>query len=427
MAINLVNDNISTIEIQNKKYNIKSVPFHGTEVEWESNNYIPKDGEIIIYDIDENYNYKRIKIGNGVDNVSSLPFNEDAILDNVAFINESDNENVEVPEESKKLEPLIGTTEEITPSQIAEAVSEGRTVTITHTDPIFGSCIFNFFSIAYTFNAVISSSIVILNNEYIVVELLGSLSNSLWEVETTVVAQKDEIPDAVINPTTAEVGQTIVVKEVDANGKPTKWESKDFPESVKVYTISEIEELTFEEVFYELLDHPIFLYCRTLEYEAYIPLSFRTNSIEGIGFAGYTNAGLKVYIDGAFGLDDTIKVDLREITIPYFQGTAGTGVLKCQQGSWYVTQEQDVSPGIIQVTADQLVDGATISVSYEQYGTALIQAQKTGILMLTTIVGNEQTYLPALFISMPSDMYPATIKIISPSTGSIITLTIYPS
>lgn len=28
---------------------------------------------------------------------------------------------------------------------------------------------------------------------------------------------------------TAEVGQTIVVKEVDANGKPTKWESADYP------------------------------------------------------------------------------------------------------------------------------------------------------------------------------------------------------
>ena len=74
MAINLVNDNISTIEIQNKKYNIKSVPFHGTEAEWKNNNYIPKDGEIIIYDIDENYDYKRIKIGDGTTVVNDLPF-----------------------------------------------------------------------------------------------------------------------------------------------------------------------------------------------------------------------------------------------------------------------------------------------------------------------------------------------------------------
>ena len=82
MAINLVNDNISSIEIQGKKYNIKSIPFHGTAAEWGNNNYIPKDGEIIIYDIDENYNYKRIKIGNGIDNVTALSFIEDAILNN---------------------------------------------------------------------------------------------------------------------------------------------------------------------------------------------------------------------------------------------------------------------------------------------------------------------------------------------------------
>ena len=83
MAINLVNDNISTIEIQGKKYNIKAIPFHGTAAEWENNNYIPKDGEIIIYDIDENYNYKRIKIGNGTDIVSVLPFLDEDIASRI--------------------------------------------------------------------------------------------------------------------------------------------------------------------------------------------------------------------------------------------------------------------------------------------------------------------------------------------------------
>lgn len=81
MAINLVNDNISTIEIKGKKYNIKAIPFHGTAAEWENNNYIPKDGEIIIYDADEDYGYKRVKIGNGIDAVSALPFYEEAIFD----------------------------------------------------------------------------------------------------------------------------------------------------------------------------------------------------------------------------------------------------------------------------------------------------------------------------------------------------------
>jgi hypothetical protein len=112
MAINLVNDNISTIEIQGKKYNIKAIPFHGTAAEWENSNYIPKDGEIIIYDVDENYNYKRIKVGNGSDIVSVLPFLDEDIAsrilaletwsqeieEKVAYIDTESNENVENPD-----------------------------------------------------------------------------------------------------------------------------------------------------------------------------------------------------------------------------------------------------------------------------------------------------------------------------------------
>ena len=38
---------------------------------------------------------------------------------------------------------------------------------------------------------------------------------------------EDELPDAVVNPSAAEIGQTIIVKEVDENGKPTAWEAAD--------------------------------------------------------------------------------------------------------------------------------------------------------------------------------------------------------
>ena len=37
-------------------------------------NFTPMNGEIIIYDEDDNYDYKRIKIGNGTDNVNDLDF-----------------------------------------------------------------------------------------------------------------------------------------------------------------------------------------------------------------------------------------------------------------------------------------------------------------------------------------------------------------
>ena len=36
--------------------------------------FIPKQGELIIYDIDDNYNYERVKVGDGVSNINTLPF-----------------------------------------------------------------------------------------------------------------------------------------------------------------------------------------------------------------------------------------------------------------------------------------------------------------------------------------------------------------
>ena len=48
---------------------------HDIEANWLlAINFTPMNGEIIIYDEDDNYNYKRIKIGNGIDNVNDLDF-----------------------------------------------------------------------------------------------------------------------------------------------------------------------------------------------------------------------------------------------------------------------------------------------------------------------------------------------------------------
>lgn len=48
---------------------------HDTELNWnKAINFIPKQGEIIVYDIDSNHSYERIKIGDGVTNVNNLPF-----------------------------------------------------------------------------------------------------------------------------------------------------------------------------------------------------------------------------------------------------------------------------------------------------------------------------------------------------------------
>lgn len=48
---------------------------HDIEANWlKATTFIPKQGELIIYDIDDNYNYERVKVGDGVSNVNTLPF-----------------------------------------------------------------------------------------------------------------------------------------------------------------------------------------------------------------------------------------------------------------------------------------------------------------------------------------------------------------
>lgn len=62
--------------------NIKSRVIHKHDIEahWLlAENFIPKQGEIIVYDIDENYAYERFKIGDGETLVSALPFVDENI------------------------------------------------------------------------------------------------------------------------------------------------------------------------------------------------------------------------------------------------------------------------------------------------------------------------------------------------------------
>ena len=58
-----------------KQLNGRIIHKHDTEVNWlKAIGFTPKQSELIVYDIDENYNYQRIKIGDGIHNVNELPF-----------------------------------------------------------------------------------------------------------------------------------------------------------------------------------------------------------------------------------------------------------------------------------------------------------------------------------------------------------------
>ena len=91
MVMNFTDRNISSIQLNGVKYNLKYIPFHATEAEWEDNllDYIPKQAEIIVYDIDSEYDYERFKIGDGEKNVNDLPFYESHLQEEIEFITET--------------------------------------------------------------------------------------------------------------------------------------------------------------------------------------------------------------------------------------------------------------------------------------------------------------------------------------------------
>lgn len=63
-----------------KRINGRLVQKHDVQSNWErATNFTPMAGEVIVYDIDENYSYERIKIGDGIQNVNTLPFVNDAL------------------------------------------------------------------------------------------------------------------------------------------------------------------------------------------------------------------------------------------------------------------------------------------------------------------------------------------------------------
>lgn len=58
-----------------KTLNTRIIHKHDVEENWlKAINFIPKQGEIIVYDIDNTSPYERVKIGDGINLVSDLPF-----------------------------------------------------------------------------------------------------------------------------------------------------------------------------------------------------------------------------------------------------------------------------------------------------------------------------------------------------------------
>lgn len=70
-----------------KTFKTRIIQKHDTEANWQkATSFVPKKGEIIVYDIDSNHNYERIKIGDGEHIPNDLPF----VTDNYYTKSETD-------------------------------------------------------------------------------------------------------------------------------------------------------------------------------------------------------------------------------------------------------------------------------------------------------------------------------------------------
>ena len=114
--------------MSNKILKTRIIQKHDTEANWKLvTNFTPLNGEIIIYDEDENYNYKKIKIGNGTDNVNDLDFIKFDGYDNLLLKTEQELTDEEVNQIHKNLKlENLPTTEQV--ESLYKTLSSDRTL-----------------------------------------------------------------------------------------------------------------------------------------------------------------------------------------------------------------------------------------------------------------------------------------------------------
>lgn len=99
-------------------------------------------------------------------------------------------------------EQLTGTTDELTPAQVCDAVLAGIPVKVQYTDSTYGLLSFTAFNVAESLNTIVSQTIVYYNGVYILAELWGDTVANNWGFNSTTLAQKTDIPTALPSPKT---------------------------------------------------------------------------------------------------------------------------------------------------------------------------------------------------------------------------------
>lgn len=109
-------------------------------------------------------------------------------------------------------EQLAGTNGALTPTQVYDAVSAGVPVKVQYIDGTYGLLSFTAFNVAESLSAIVSQTIVYYNGVYVLAELTGYTLSDYWELKSTILAEKKDIPTALKNPNalTIKIGSTTV-------------------------------------------------------------------------------------------------------------------------------------------------------------------------------------------------------------------------
>ena len=128
-------------------------------------------------------------------------------------------------------EILSGTTDDLTPAQVYAAVSAGRPVKVQYASSSYGVMSFTAFSTSETMGVIASQNIVFYNNVYILAELGGYIQSGQWFFNSTVLAEKKDIPEVSsggevkwhkVAEVTTEEELDEYVAGVDPEGNPIK-------------------------------------------------------------------------------------------------------------------------------------------------------------------------------------------------------------
>lgn len=90
--------------------------------------------------------------------------------------------------------PLIGTTNELTPTQVYDAVSSVIPVRVQYTDSTYGLLSFTAFNVAETLKVIVSQTIVYYNGNYILAELFGNvIQGGGWGFYSTMLSELKDL------------------------------------------------------------------------------------------------------------------------------------------------------------------------------------------------------------------------------------------